>query len=314
MVEPRQEEHAVGQLPVYRGRRGKAVIGVLTVLREEFEEVKAMLDIGENLPDSPYFVHQLKVTNSYNVVLRNLGDRGNDTSATRTSALLEDFRPHYVLLVGIAGGVKGRDDTEIGDVVVPDFIDGYEMRKYSGRKRETDGKLVKLVKAIIGHEKLAGRKDDAGGEGKKRAKARDHPGYRLVRNIAEPIAISNDWIQRVDRGRRPNESEQQPKVILGPLIFGEKILGDHENEYQRAVLEEFDNAVAVDMETGGVGLALYEARITKHYNPLYLVVRAISDFTNEPLNNETRQVWKPYVAHVAAAFAAEVIQKLIEQE
>ena len=39
-----------------------------------------------------------------------------------------------------------------------------------------------------------------------------------------------------------------PKIVVGNLIAGEKILGDKENEYQRAILEEFDKAIVVDME------------------------------------------------------------------
>lgn len=266
-----------------RGRMGSATVGVLTVIEEEFREVQAELGANENIADSPYFVRQLDKDNSYDVVLRNLGDRGNEASALGTRALMEAFRPPYVLLVGIGGGVKDRDGTQLGDVVVPVFIEGYEMRKLSD-----------------------------GARNKKRAIARDHPGYRFVRNLAEPMKISQDWLGAADQGRRPDGGGDQPKVILGPLIFGEKILGDDEDEYQRAVLNEFDNAVAVDMESGGVGRAIYESRVTRHYNPIYLVVRGISDLTNEAANNEMRAKWKPYAAHVAAAFTASAIKKVLE--
>jgi nucleoside phosphorylase len=307
-MSPNPEAHSSAgpSAGIHQGRRGSALIGVVTVIKEEFDQASAMLGASQNLPDSPYYVRALADASAYDLVLRNLGDRGNDSSASRTLALIEDFRPNYVLLVGIAGGVKGRDSTELGHIVVPDFIDGYEMRKFSGGRAKKRAKLTRLLKSIFSK-----RGERHSGENSKRAKARDQPSYRLVRSIAEPIANSDDWLSRVNFALRPNGIPQKPQVIFGPLIFGEKILGDRENEYQRSILDEFDNALAVDMESGGVGLALYESRITKHYNPLYLIIRGISDLTNEPSNNEQRSKCKPYAAHVAAAFAAEVVEKLI---
>ena len=99
-------------------------------------------------------------------------------------------------------------------------------------------------------------------------------------------------------------------MIFGNLIYGEKILGDDEDVYQRKILEEFDSAVAVDMESGGLARAVYEARITRHYNPQYLVFRGVSDFVNGSSNAKTRQRWKRYAAHVAGAFAAAIIEDL----
>lgn len=314
MAESRVEEPPLLQPATYRGRRGVAVVGVLTVIEEEFEEVTAMLGTTHNLPDSPYYVHQFDASDSYDVVLRHLGDRGNIASGLGTSTLIEDFRPPYILLVGVAGGVRGRDKTQLGDIVVPVFIEGYEMRKLSGTHTAGVTAFSKFLdwKNLSWNGLFSRQKSTAIGKSRKRAIAYDHPGYRLVRNLAEPIGNSSDWLQNVDQTRRPDGRESQPKTIFGPLIYGEKILGDDEHEYQRTVLEEFDNAVAVDMESGGVGRAIYQARVTRHYNPVYLVVRGISDFTNESLNDDTRREWKPYAAHVAAAFASNAVEKLVE--
>ena len=267
-----------------RGRHGLASVGVLTVIQEEFDEVSAMLGVNQNLPNSPYYVRQMNSSMSYEVVVKKLSGRGNIVSATGTRALLEDFRPNYVLLVGIAGGVKGRDDTQLADVVIADFVDGYEMRKLSdGKKR-------------------------------KRMEAYDHPGYRLLNVVAQPKANSKHWLSRVNQQRRPSRGQKQPKAMFGNLISGEKILGDDDDVYQREILDEFDSTVAVDMESYGVARALYEARVTRRYNPQYLVIRAVSDFVNGSSNARTRQKWKRYAAHVASAFAAEIIEELIKRD
>ena len=255
-------------------------MGVLTVIKEEFEEISEILGVKQNLSNTSYYVREFNTHKCYDIVLKKLSGRGNIVSATGTREFLEDFRPDYILLVGIAGGIKGADLPQLADVVVADFVDGYEMRKLSN------------------------------GQSRKRMEAYDHPGYRLKNFIAEPAANSSTWQRRIKK-RRPSGSKYKEGVTFGNLIYGEKILGDDEDAYQKKVFSEFDNVAAVDMESGGVARAVYEARSTKHYNPQYLIIRGISDFVNGSSNAATRQKWKRYAAHVAGAFAAEVADDLI---
>jgi len=114
----------------------------------------------------------------------------------------------------------------------------------------------------------------------------------------------------------PRPADGSPKVIVGSLVAGEKILGDPASEWQRQVIEEFSDAVAIDMESVGVARAVHEARTAVDYNPRFLVVRGISDLVRvatEPLpegstrdNVEERARWKPYAACVAAVFTRAV--------
>lgn len=108
---------------------------------------------------------------------------------------------------------------------------------------------------------------------------------------------------------RPKAGE--PKVIIGNLIAGEKILGDGENEYQRQILEDFDKAIVVDMESYGLERGVYSARGTRYYNLNYLIVRGISDLVNDPGNDDTRRRWRDYAASTAAAFALAVVDELV---
>jgi nucleoside phosphorylase len=277
------------------GRGGRsALIGVLTVIDEEFREIKPLLGTTQNIRGSRYYVRP---------------DRGQSTlkSNAGVAALIDAFRPAYILMVGVAGGVEGRDGTAVGDVVIPDFIDYYEMRK--------------LVK----------------GENLRRFEPYDHPSLWLRADIAQPIAREEDWRRLVDEERHPTKEGQPPKVIFGSLISGEKVLGDDDAAYQRHILHEYDKALAVDMESWGLASCVYSLRSHRHYNPQYLVIRGISDTIREPTpkkkaqqpqstatkdapnnpakhlsNNEVRQLWKPYAAHVAGALAAAVVERILE--
>lgn len=281
----------------FPGRRGFALVGVLTVIDEEFAEVSPVLGTTENIVGSPYYVRPNQALDALDVVLCQLGGRGNVKAGSAANRLMEDFRPPYLVLVGIAGGVKGRDGTDIADVIVPNFIDYYEIRKLEN------------------------------GKSLRRMEPHDHPGSLLLNGFAIPVS-REEWISAIDHKRRPEPDGKSPKVRTGYLISGEKVLSDDTSAIQRQLLSEFDKAIAVDMESFGIAEAVFSNRITRHYNPQFLIVRGISDLVRalkegekpeeealgDKSNNEVRQQWKPYAAHAAAVFAKAVIDRLLRSE
>jgi nucleoside phosphorylase len=276
------------------GRKGVATIGVLTVIKEEFDEISPILEATENVPGTQYFVRPREDPRNCDLVLASLGGRGNNRAGQATMALIDHFRPQFIFLVGIAGGVSGRDGTAVGDVVIPDFIDYYEMRK------------------LIGGKSL------------RRCEPYDHPGFALRNQRAWPIARSGHWLRNITMPR-PNADRDTPKILHGMLISGEKVLSDDNAAYQREILEYYDNALAVDMESYGLACATYASRLSRHYNPQYLVIRGVSDVLR-PLpqnatendrqaaavsNNQERATWRNYAAHVAGAFTRSIVDHIL---
>src|SRR5262249_17371586 len=118
------------------------------------------------------------------------------------------------------------------------------------------------------------------------------------------------------------------------IVAGEKLLADPDHDEQRRVVERFPDAVAVDMESYGVAKGVHLARTAVDYNPLFLVIRGISDFvevsaraerrwwwlprasmsTSTPSafeNQMQRDRWRSYAAGAAAAFASEVTARIV---
>ena len=272
-----------GLASALNGRLGAARIGVVTVVPEEMDEVRSLLGVPDNLVGTSYYVSRYRPADDYEVVVLKLGDRSNISSSEGTRDLIEDFRPWFVLLVGIGGGVAGRDGAALGDVVIADYVDYYEFRKL-----------------VDGRNKL-------------RRIPFDQPSLLLRERVADPIRVQGRWTTRVTVvrpvSRNPN-AMTGPKAIVGNIISGEKLLGDPGNKQQKRVLEEFDKALAVDMESYGVARAVFRSRRSVHYNPQYLVLRGISDLVNRRGNDRTRKRWRSYAANTAAAFAAELVEKL----
>jgi nucleoside phosphorylase len=262
-----------------RGLRGRARVAVLTVVDDELKQLQQALRCTNNLAGTAYWVREKLPSTTYEVVLKQLADRGNIASGECASEIIEDFRPHYLLLVGIGGGIEGRDDMGIGDVVIADHVDYYEFRKLM------DGKSMSRKIPL------------------------DHPSRLLRCDIAKPMSDMGHWTSAIAL-KRPIDGVC--KAIVGNLIAGEKLLADGSSAIQRDILEEYDKAIAVDMESVGVARAVFKARGSVHYNLQYAVVRGVSDLVDADDNDGMRRQWRPYAASAAAAFAAGMIERLLE--
>ena len=128
-----------GELPPTRprGRVGAARVAIVTITEGEFLAAQTVLGLRANVAGSAYFVGQVTSSNNYQVVLRRAAAQGNIEAAQAVGSAVEDFRPDYIFLVGTAGG-SGKDDGQVGDVVVADVVAYYEHRKYVGGRISPD--------------------------------------------------------------------------------------------------------------------------------------------------------------------------------
>jgi nucleoside phosphorylase len=92
---------------VESGRLGTARVAVLTIIDEEFEAASLSLGLSHHLPDTAYYCAERQGSD---VVLRQSPDRSQVPAMSVAQQILEDYRPEVVLLVGIAGGIAGREN------------------------------------------------------------------------------------------------------------------------------------------------------------------------------------------------------------
>lgn len=260
------------------GRAGNALVAIITIVDEEHKAVRDRGGFEELVGTTPFLRRNELCPDVYDVILARSADRSNTPCNELVRNVVELFRPEFIILSGIAGGVSGRDGIGLEDVVVADHVDWYEMRKIA------DGKDVIRKQAF------------------------DHPSMYLRETITQRVKFSGRWVDRVAHDR---PTVGAPKVLEGNLIAGDKILGDGENAYQRKILDEFDKALTVDMESYGLARGVYSARSARHYNLNYLVVRGISDLVDNEGNDDQRKMWRDYAAATAAAFALCVADEIV---
>lgn len=139
------------------------------------------------------------------------GGVGNIAAALEVERAVERYHPVAAFFVGVAGGLK---DVGIGDVLVATKVYGYE--------------------AGAAEEKLLPRPDVS-------------TSSYILEQQARFEAKRHNWLQRI-KGPKP---KRKPRVFIGPLAAGEKVLKSTDSSVYRFVREYYSDALAVDMEAHG---------------------------------------------------------------
>lgn len=277
---------------VQGGRIGTSRVGILTVVDDEFEAVRRVLGgpgVVAEIADSGFYSPTADAKHP-DVVLTQTFDRSNGPAQSSCRDMIEKFRPETVIVCGIAGGIAGRDDVGLGDVVVATYLhyvefqklsDGGESMRYFPYDQPTSG-------VVMDHCKPECRDLDLG------AKC----------DCTTPSGLDADW---------------GPNVRFGPMISGEKLFGNPDHPAQQKAAGMFDDALAVDMESVGVAIAVHRSRNDVTYNPRMAVVRGISDLVepnadpavDEARNSVQRTTWRPYASAAAATVAQVLTTRLL---
>ena len=281
-------------MPDVIGRKGKACVALITTTIEEFAVVQNLFGLNRNIDHTPYFV-KAGQRSPFEVVARRSLSQTNVISHRTAGAVIEDFFPEFLFLIGTAGGCTGRDPLELGDVVIADYIE------YSGYWKFRAGQILERKVPF------------------------DHPSLYLHQNYVERLRVQPpEWRQHISV---PRPEAGEPHIRVGSIISSDILMGDIGNEFQRQVIDHFDKALAAEMEAYGVASAVFESRASVHYNPQFLIIRGISDYANaDPEDNQGIRVqWTEYAvssaASVAFAIAAllakrpkpSLLQKLLRQ-
>lgn len=294
--------------PYPQGRHGHAYVAVITIIDEEFDAARKVLELHDQIQNTNYWCSQPIKDGEWSVVLAQCSNRGNLACSRTAQAVIEDLRPQVILLVGIGGGIcdveedtprarglmarlsnctkqkdrntaiKPREGIGVGDVVIANHVSYFEFLKI-------DGQNISVRNFTF-----------------------DHPSHSLSDSVALHLKQAFDLTEAASD--MPQPEKRTLKLHFGEILAGEKILGGHEFEMQTQLLAPFEKALAIDMESFGLATTVFQARDAFWYNPRYTVIRGISDLVGPPENNANRGAWKSYAAYTAAIVAKAFIHRL----
>jgi uncharacterized protein YjbI with pentapeptide repeats/nucleoside phosphorylase len=195
---------------------------VVSTLDEEFSAVKKVFGLQEeDLKYKDGLRYYYKEIEGFRVGFYKFHQRGNPTSAAGTRQIIHILKPRFIILAGIAGGI--REYISLGDVAVSDDVEYYPYKKEDdkegGHRHITVATPSKELNEIIGH-------------------------------------VGVEWEKRV-LVKRPEEGVT--RIICGLYLSGEEILGGGEKARERVqeLKNRYGKFIAVENEAGGVAEAVY---------------------------------------------------------
>ena len=243
---------------------------IMTSLDEEFEALLKALPASTSPVSDLEGVTRahscdLPVTHSngstsYRLLLIQQSGVGRVTAAVVASSAISRLRPHYVLLVGLAGGVAKK--LHLGDILVADQIVDYEQQKLLSEKSAPSWQVYR-------------------------------PDPTLLRGVNE--FAHTKW-PRLIKAKRPVRGTI--KVHIGPIASGDKILssgGETTNLLARLV-DQWPRLNGVEMEGSGVAAAINSAATPTGF----LMIRAVADIVGDLKKSDTHAWRNYAVAAVAA--------------
>jgi nucleoside phosphorylase len=268
-------------------------IALITILPEEYQAVLNYLDrhrhAGGTREQPNLYAWELGEVISesygapYQVVVAMAVRPGTNSALVVTKDTVERWKPRYVLLIGIAGGLRP-EELKKGDVVVADVIYGYEygkmLRSFKPRHHFTDQVDTSLLGAA-------------------QALKSSQPG----------------WMRKI-RSQPPAEGTT-PVVKVGTVASGDKVVDDLSSRYIRSILRSWPGLWAVEMEGAGLAAAIRAVRDAGGVVS-YTMVRGISDLprtgqetgaSSGSAQTRERDAWKSFAAEAAACFAIECVRR-----
>jgi len=251
---------------------------VITALPVESEALFDHLPEPRPLASTGYWIADIKTERGEisSVLMYRPGcGQGTNAANTRTSYTIARYHPRVVLLVGIAGGFD-EHGVCLGDVLVPEFIDPYELAKVKPEETKrrhppetvTAGHVIEIAKALC------------------------------------PI----EWYKGMKNSRPSNRERDFPEIQCrdrGVVGSGDKNLADRDAPERQYLKERHeDRALGFEMEAAGVASACRPEATP------YAVIKAVQDNgTLDKDNDLIKDKWREYSAEAAAHLTVLVIQK-----
>ena len=205
---------------------GRVDFLIITALRVELDAVLKQLGRCQHSEvgcDLTYYRSTLSTESqteqkNVEVAVTLLGHVGNAHAAEHTARCIEGLKPDFVLMVGIAGGI--RDKVNLGDVVVSKKIVCYEYTKETASGSEQRIEVESVDRLLLD-----------------RAMNREIDWHTLI---------------RAKRPANPSSTEL-PRVHFASIASGEKVIAD---ENRASELTQLDAKIAaIEMEAFGVAVA-----------------------------------------------------------
>lgn len=226
-------------------------IAVICALPEELEYVKqCFLDVKEfKHPDDDYVFFNgyfMKDDRKIRIVIAQSTHMGMVPAASLTTKLIYNFIPRYIVMTGIAAGIKGK--VNIGDAIVAEYVWDYGAGKESIEGEETVHRNT--IEQI--------------------------PLDTSISTMIRRLSSDTSELTKIKKQFTGIKPKYKLKLHMGAFATGSAVIANPKKV--KGIQDQIRNVTAIDMEIFGV---YYAARWAISPKPKYLAIKSICDFADE---------------------------------
>lgn len=280
--------------------KGRVDFGIITIREDEFEAVlERFPEAGRVTGRREYNLRRVEVAGgSYLVAVVCCVEQGNGMAQSAANDLLEELAAHWLLVVGIAGGVPSVE-FGLGDVVVSTRIHDFSVEAVlqDGRTEYSLAGGPVDKRAAILAANFPAMKAQLGDWNTARSVAVERPAVSMeVLSSTKRRPGDESWREEVRAALHHHLGRTGPSVRAGPIASSDRLIKDAERLKVWRTMAR--HVLAIEMESAGVYQATYGRQV-----PM-LAVRGISDI----VGLKRDPAWTRYACHTAAAFALALVK------
>lgn len=248
-------------------------LAIITAVQVEFDQVKRLLKEPKQVllkGDPTYYIsgYFIEGNKKVRVVIAMQHQMGIASASVLTTKLINNFKPRYMCMVGIAAGKRGEGN--YGDIIIPTEVWDYG----SGKITESDENMDETNNFLF----------------------KPDPKY-LDLEVEIKELLNKDYTKILDEiksewpGNSPSTSLQ---VVKGPMACGSVVVQNE--DIIKKYIDPYNRKLkGIDMESYGVFYAVENAYRPK---PSVIVCKSICDFGDKDKNN----TYQSYAAYTSAKF------------
>lgn len=250
-------------------------VAIITAVKTETDAVKNLKNSWEKKqidgdPTYYYVADFSSKLKELKVVTAQQSEMGMSAAATLTMKLIHNFKPKYIIMVGIAAGID--TDNNFGDIIIPSEVWNYSSGKYIHASGES----------------LLDFSPDP----------RSIPLNPEIREL-----VGQDFGEVLYRIKRECEGAPQHdlQVICGPMACGSAVVANREI-IDNLVRNHSRKTVGLDMESYGV---FYASNNVNNQRTIPIVIKSICDFADAKKGDN----YQRYAANTSAKFMKYLIEE-----
>jgi nucleoside phosphorylase/CheY-like chemotaxis protein len=249
-------------------------IAIITAIHKELDKILKLdgkwVEKKLNNDNTHYYIGQFKKGDQIiRVVSACTPQMGMCASATLSMKLISNFKPKYLIMSGIAAGIKG--DIELGDILIAEEV----WDAASGKLR---------------------------GDGEKGTFFQPDPKHKILNeDIKEKLLAIKSKRKYLDEIRNGYPGEAPKNILnihIGPMASVPAVI--QSNEEIEKIKSISRKLIGIEMEAYGV---FYSASHCQKPKPTVMSIKSVCDFANEEKNDSLQD----YAAYTSAQFISHLI-------